>query len=30
MEELVENLNREILELEVAINRANNEVFIEI
>ena len=30
MEDLVENLNREILELEVAINKANNEVFIEI
>ncbi len=30
MEKLVKNLNKEVLELEVAINKANNETFIEI
>ena len=30
MEQLVENLNEEVLELEIAINKANNETFIEI
>ena len=30
MEQLVENLNKEVLELEIAINKANNETFIEI
>ena len=29
MEQLVENLNKEVLELEIAINKANNETFIE-
>lgn len=30
MENLLEDLNKEILELEIAINKANNETFIEI
>ena len=30
MEKLVEEINKEVLELEVAINKANNETFIEI
>ena len=30
MEQLVENLNEEVLELEIAINKANNETFIEV
>ena len=30
MEILVKDLNKEILELEIAINKANNETFIEI
>ena len=30
MEKMVEDLNKEILEIEVAINKANNETYIEI
>ena len=30
MENLVKNLNKEVLELEIAINKANNEVFLNI
>ncbi|MCC3867813.1 hypothetical protein [Terrisporobacter mayombei] len=30
MEKLIENLNREVIELEVAINKANNETYINI
>ena len=29
MEKMVEDLNKEILEIEVAINKANNETYIE-
>ena len=30
MEKLIQDLNREVIELEVAINKANNETYIEI
>ncbi|MBN9647466.1 hypothetical protein TPDSL_14330 [Terrisporobacter petrolearius] len=30
MEKLIDNLNREVIELEVAINKANNETYIDI
>ena len=30
IEKLVEDINKEVLELEVAINKANNETFIDI
>ena len=30
MEKLIQDLNREVIELEVAINKANNETYIDI